>query len=124
MRSRPLKKAGALRRARKQWLQVFTDPARKGLKAYSLESKEHGQGDHFAWPQAGLAMFGHGFHRLVYLIEQLTDKVFGSHAELLGLQVCGDLQLEDDAWLFSRTLQASSTGYYVRRPSRFQTIRD
>jgi hypothetical protein len=55
-------------------------------------------------------MFGQGFHRLVYPVEQLTDKLFSRHAGLLRLQVCGDLQLEAPAWPLSRASQTSTFG--------------
>src|SRR5262249_49219521 len=83
--------------------------------ADAFEGKEHPQGDDLAGPETGLGMFRHGFHPLVYPVEQLTDKVLGSQAVLFGLSRCGTRQLGATAWLFSRTAQTSTIGYYPVR---------
>ncbi len=91
------KAAGTLRYGRKQSPPVVAYPALECPGAYALAGKEDAPRYDFTRPETGLGMSGTGLHGLVYPVEQLADKVLGSHAALLGLQVCGNLQLEGTA---------------------------
>lgn len=104
------KEPGALGQCGKQAAPVAAHPPIEGAISDPFESKEQAQGHDFAGPETGLGMLRFVLHRLIYPVEQLTDKLFCGHAVLLGLQVCNDLQLEDIAWLFSRTVQTSTIG--------------
>src|SRR6267143_1076919 len=74
----------------KQAAPVAAHPAIECPISHTLEGKEQAQGYDLTGPETGLGMFRHVLHALVYPVEQLADKVFGSHAALLGLSWCGN----------------------------------
>jgi hypothetical protein len=75
------KEAGPFRQGGKQAAPVAPHPAIEGAIAHAFEGKEHAQGNDLAGPETGLGMFRDALHGFIYPVEQLADKVFGSHAD-------------------------------------------
>src|SRR5262249_37885762 len=74
------KQARPLGQRGKQFAPITSQPPIKGSIATPFESEEDPHGHDFARPQGRQGMFGAVFHRFIYPIEQLADKVFGRHA--------------------------------------------
>ena len=54
------------------------------LMAWSKDGMEQADSRDLTGPQFGLGMFGQLLHLVVHFTKQFGDKIFGSHAILLG----------------------------------------
>jgi hypothetical protein len=64
---------------REQFAPIPIQPAIERTIAHPFESAEEPQSDDFARPQIRQGMVGAVFHRFIYPLEQLADKVLGCH---------------------------------------------